>query len=306
MDEGKPAKKPKTNDMLATTSYFKKTTKRFSKHAIKKQGSQKIVFDGRNSLNRYINGQRKMKIKALADLKCEARPRDRSTTKISKIEDQVRKHCLTKKKYMKNPGSVSISTTPTLFNKVSKGGFLGSFKTEMSEQSVKNEDSDTRNTSKDYDKCEIPKDEWEEMVSRGTSERNTKLDSSFMYADLDLNDKKESHNYETRVSEKMTTKVYKTFASNLQRIFSKPSKSYGCNCGPASDSSLKCCKKAESWLKYAFMGTSKQFSKKDQKVFNELIETDTKKESKNEASDDDRIALTGKYFSLITPYYSMY
>jgi len=102
---------------------------------------------------------------------------------------------------------------------------------------------------------------------------------------------KESHQHEARVSEKMTTKVYRTFASNIMKIFTK-NKSFGCDWGKATDETLDWCARAEKWLKHAFKGSKKKFGKKDQKVFKELIHMDVKKESKGDNNNDDRIALT--------------
>lgn len=129
---------------------------------------------------------------------------------------------------MKQPGLSSLTPSQSIFKTTLKEGFMGSFKTEISEQSCKNEEGDTRNTSKEYDKCDLPQEELEEM-EKSFRERESHLDSSFACADV-LNCSKsgysEAEHGEARVSEKMTTRVYKTFANNLKKMF-KSTRSYG-------------------------------------------------------------------------------
>jgi hypothetical protein len=85
--------KPKVAALISTSLYFDNAPKKFKKTVIRKESSHGDIFDGRNSLSRYINVQGATKHKALIDLKCEERsPRDTSCTKISKIEYQVRRH----------------------------------------------------------------------------------------------------------------------------------------------------------------------------------------------------------------------
>lgn len=128
------------------------------------------------------------------------------------------------KKGMKNAGRSIMSSYDSGFKKLFRDGFTGSFKTEITEESGKEEERDTRNTSKEY-KNEVIEFE---VIEKAEFEVDSALDGSFMYADLDLGEKKESYNNERKVSEKITTKVYKTLASNLKRIF-KNDKTYGCN-----------------------------------------------------------------------------
>lgn len=298
--ESKRQTRPKVTAIISTSVYFDNAPKKFKKPTIKKECSHGDIFDGRNSLSRYINVQGPTKHKALIDLKCEERsPRDTSYTKVSKIEYQVRQHWL-KRKYMKQPGLSSLTPSQSNFANSLKKGFMSSFKTEISEQSCKNEEGDTRNTSKEYDKCELPQVELEEM-EKSFRENESHLDNSFAYADV-LNCSKsgysEAENGEARVSEKMTTRVYKTFANNLKKMF-RSNKTYGWNWGNPTDPKLNWWKRAEGWLKYAFQGSAKTFSEKDKKVFQELTEMDWKKESKSNIDNDDRIPLTGNFFKCV-------
>jgi hypothetical protein len=103
--------------------------------------------------------------------------------------------------------------------------FTGSFKTEVSEKSGKDEEDDTRNTSQEYEKIEVSQMGFTRSNLK-LSDKESRLDSSFMYADIDLGEKKETAKDEKRVSEQMTTRVYRTIASNFNKIFSS-SKSYG-------------------------------------------------------------------------------
>ena len=58
--------------------------------------------------------------------------------------------------------------------------------------------------------------------------KNSRLDSSFMYADVEMTDRQtEIVKDEEQVSQKMTSKVYKTLASSLMRIFNR-NRLYGC------------------------------------------------------------------------------
>jgi hypothetical protein len=256
--------------------------KKFKKEIVGKQPSFTNIFDGRNSLNRYINIHSRAPTKAVIDFNIDKElTRDFSCTKISKIEYQVRRHWLKKKKYIKPIGHSVISSGNHGFNKliIDKDETL---KTEMSEQSLQ-EERDTRNTSKASN------------MNSKSKNLDKEVDSSFMIADIDLGDKKESQKHEKRVSEKMNRRVYKTLPGGAQRVFK--SKSYGWNWGNAIDPTLDWWRKAEVWLKYAFQGSAKAFGAKDKKVFKELINMDVKKESKN-TDYDDRIPLTGKLFIL--------
>lgn len=190
-----------------------------------------------------------------------------------------------------NPGTPANFRLKGILEQQQK--FTGSFKTEISEKSWKEGEDDTRNTSQEYEKLEVPKSEYDRSNLK-VIDRDSRLDSSFLYADIDLGEKKETAKDEKRVSERMTTRVYRTIASNFKKLFSS-SKSYGWNWGRAQNPDLEWWARAEEWLKYAFQSSSKAFSEKDQKVFRELMEVEVKKDSKGESDDDDRIPLTGKF-----------
>ena len=117
---------------------------------------------------------------------------------------------------MKHPGKTlekCNSTNP--YHDTSNNAYLMTFKSEESDRSGK-EEGDTRNTSK------------QTSVTRSTPHphvHDREVDGSFMYADIDLGDKKEAQGHEKRLSEKMTTSVYKSFSNNFKRLFK--SKSYG-------------------------------------------------------------------------------
>jgi hypothetical protein len=279
--------KPKVRALVSSTLHFHKNVpmKKFKKEIIWKQPSHTNNYDGRNSLNNYIKINSRVQTKAIIDFRVERElAEDSSITKISKIEYQVRRHCLKKKKYIKNWGPSVIASGNLGHSKMFNTGNEKPYKIEMTEQSW-NEERDTRSTSKTSN------------FNYNSKNLDKEVDSSFMIADIDLGDKKESQKNEKWVSEKMTTKVYKTLAGGFQRIFSKP-KSYGCNWGSAIDPNLDWWRKAEVWLKYAFQDSAKAFSDKDKKVFKELSDMDVKKESKN-SDNDDRIPLTGNQFYLI-------
>lgn len=163
-------------------------------------------------------------------------------------------------------------------------------KLKLSNQSAK--EGDTRNTSKEFEKWETQNQD-SDSAYRSYIEGDSQLDNSFLNADIDHNEKQiESSKLERNISEKVTNKVYKTLASNLMRVFNK-SRTYGCDCGDPTNPELNWWVRAENWLKYAFKGSNKKFGKKDQKVFQELIDMDVKKESKAETNNnDDRIMLT--------------
>lgn len=146
-------------------------------------------------------------------------------------------------------------------------------------------------------------DEKQDMKTCHTSYKNSiaypwDFDNSFMYADIEIEDKRELERSERRISERINRKSNKTYASNFQTVFGKY-KSYGWHCGKSTNPDLDWWVKAEEWLKFAFQGSSKSFSKKDRKVFQELIETEVKKESKVEVENDHRIPLTGNLIVLI-------
>ena len=291
--ERKSINKVKISAVVSTSIYFQKAKKSFKKESIKKGQSFKSIFDGRDSLNRYMNSHNITKIKSKVEPENnEEVSREKSWGKITRIEQQIRKHWLKKKQYF-NEISTSHPSPVSMMKNSMYDGLIGSFKTEMSEISNKQEEGETRNTSKEYDKGDTPKILFRQKTQPcDLEERESQLDSSFAYADLDLGEKKESGNFEARVSEKMTTKIYKSITNNFWRIF-KRDKPYGCDWGDPNDPKLTWCIKAEEWLKYAFQGSPKEFGAKDQKVFKELIEMDVRKESKAATKDDDRIALTG-------------
>lgn len=228
--------------------------------------------------------------------------REKSCGKITRIEQQIRKHWLKKKQYF-NEVSSSLASPISIMKNSMYDGYVDSFKTEISEMSNKQEDGETRNSSKDYDKGDTPKILNRQKTARyELNDRESQHDGSFAYADLDLGEKKESAKFETRISEKMTTKIYKSITNNFWRIFQKD-RPYGCDWGEPNDPKLTWCARAEEWLKYAFSSSSKEFSAKDQKVFKELIDMEVKKESKSQNVDDDRIALTGQWY--LTNYFSV-
>lgn len=223
--------KPKLAAVISTSVYFQKSRKTYKKQTIKKEASQSNILDGRNSLNRYVflsyfysylKVQQKANRRPLLDMrKASEIARETACTKISKIDLQVRKHCM-KKKGMKNAGKSIMSSYDSGFKKLFKDGFTGSFKTEITEESAKEEERDTRNTSKEYKNENVEF----EVIDKKEFDVDSALDGSFLYADLDLGEKKESYKNERKVSEKITTRVYKTLASNLKRIF-KNDKTYG-------------------------------------------------------------------------------
>ena len=90
----KKKNKEKVKAIVSTSLYFhKKMQKKFKKEVVSKQPSYKNILDSQNSLNNFIN--LKGKNKPLANLKLNQHlKRNTSTTKISKIEYQVKRHCL--------------------------------------------------------------------------------------------------------------------------------------------------------------------------------------------------------------------
>ena len=139
--------------------------------------------------------------------------------KISKIEYQVRRHCLKRRQNLTEKHTLTTCTPHRFKFKHNKNDHnrLNSFKTELSEHSGK--DSETRNTSNDYEKLEINGIDFDD-ADKQYNEQNSRLDSSFMYADVEMTDRQtEIVKDEEQVSQKMTSKVYKTLASSLMRIF---------------------------------------------------------------------------------------
>jgi hypothetical protein len=209
-----------------TSTYFQKSAKKFKKVAVKKQDyyprNQPL---GKNSLMLYTNSHNKTKSKTLIDKKYEmASSRNTSSSKVSKIELDVTRHCLKKKRYL-NSNKSSIKLANFTSKQLVDNKFSESFKTEFSEQSVKNGEEDTRTNSEEYDRCEVPTIHVE-MESLKIPDIHNPCDGSFMYADMDLGLNKEASKGETKVSERMTTKVYKTLATNLRKMF-VDDRSYG-------------------------------------------------------------------------------
>ncbi|CAI2359524.1 unnamed protein product [Moneuplotes crassus] len=265
-------KKNKIKAVVVTTvNLTRNGQKTFKKQMISPCPSSKTFVKERNSLNKFFNSNRK-KNKLLFDTQDRDLVKDPALMKVSKIEYQIKKHCLKNKKLVKTMSSSSAHKQN--FSQKERGGRL---KPSLFLENMKDGDRPTRNTSK--------------TSYRNNPSRIGELDTSFVYADIDLEDKKESALDERGISEKITTKSSKTYASNFQKVAGK-NKSYGCSCGKPKDPTLNCCKRAEEWLKYAFNGSSKSFSQKDKKVFKELVDTKVKKESCIENENDDRIPIT--------------
>lgn len=167
---------------------------------------------------------------------------------------------------------MSSSSTEVVFKNIAQDGFLGSFKSVRSDL-AKIEEGDTRNTSQEYDKFEVPQIEVDELkvskVQNNQFHQDKRGDdhsilgsvnNSFMYADIDLGEKKESFKNEEPVSEKISTRLFKTFTSIKKYV--RGDKPYGCSCPRAKNPDLDWCQKAEEWLKFAFLGSQKAFSQK--------------------------------------------
>lgn len=173
--------------------------------------------------------------KPVVDMKtaCEI-ARDTSVSKLTRIEYQVTRHCLKKKSnYMKVPSKSTFSVSSSEIKSLFREGFLGSFKTEITEESGKEAEGDTRNTSQEMIKSDSPDTD---LLQREECDESH-LEASFMRADIDNEDEKEASKGETKVHERITDKVYTTLSNNFKRIF-RSSKSYGCSCGRAKDPDL--------------------------------------------------------------------
>jgi len=99
-------KKPKIPASVTSTLHLNRSRKSFKKQILKKEPVGP-VFDGRNSLNKYIkshvNVTKKPMNKPIVDMKTACvLARETSVVKLSRIELQVTRHCLQKKNnYMK-------------------------------------------------------------------------------------------------------------------------------------------------------------------------------------------------------------
>ena len=95
-------------------------------------------------------------------------------------------------------------------------------KSHLLHESIRDQEMTTRNTSN--------------TSSKNNPNRAKEPDGSFAYANIDLEDKKESALDERCVSERIVTRTTNVYASNFQRIMEN--KSYGCSCGNAMDPTL--------------------------------------------------------------------
>jgi len=96
--KSKGRNKDKVKAIVSTSLYFNKNIpKKFKKEIISKQPSYKNILDGRNSLNKFINLKEPNDVVLDYDGNVEVE-RNTSVTKISKIEFQVKRHWLKKKK----------------------------------------------------------------------------------------------------------------------------------------------------------------------------------------------------------------
>lgn len=91
--------------VISTSLYFNQNPpKKFKKELITIP-SKMPNHDCRNSLNRFIDLNPKGPVKPIIETEStRILSRETSTNKISKIEYQVKRHCLKKKEYMKHPG----------------------------------------------------------------------------------------------------------------------------------------------------------------------------------------------------------
>ncbi|CAI2359796.1 unnamed protein product [Moneuplotes crassus] len=245
--------------------------KQFKKQIILPNTPSKRHTKERNSLSNFFLLDQKANKFLFESQDCRAM-QNSNIMKISKIEFQVKGHCLQKKKLGKTMSNISadkLGLTEKMPNVCSKSRLLG--------EEIKEEERTTRNTS---------------ITSCRPSQNLVKEpEISSIQAEVDLEDKKESFLEETGISERILTKTFNVYGSNSHKITGE-NKSYGCSCGKATDPTLNGCIRAEEWLKYAFNGFSKSFSHKDQKVFQELVDTKVKNELSAEVENDDRIPIT--------------